>query len=118
MRRRHAGLVLSALIAALLLLPAAAALAVTAAHADTVVLAVEQAPEEPGAEPTQPGLEPGGPDDTENPAAPVEYESNFLWGAAIGLLVLVVLGLGAVGGLYWLLVVRPSQREDAKSGRR
>jgi hypothetical protein len=99
MRRRLAGILLPALLAVVALLPASAAVAAPAADDATVVLAVEEVGENPGPDPN-----------LDNDFAPAPYESNFLWGAAVGLLVLVFLGAGALGGLYWLLVVRPKQR--------
>lgn len=105
MRRRLFAPVLSAVVAVLLVVP------VTASAADlasTVVLAAEGGGEHEGA----PGPEPRPADDTENPAAPQDYEANFLWGAAVGLLALTLLGALALAGLYWLLVVRP-KRSDA-----
>lgn len=71
---------------------------------------------EPGAEVEEeflPGPAPSAPDAADNPAAPPEYEANFLWGAAAGLLVLVLVMVLALGLLYWLLVYRPRQRTDA-----
>lgn len=82
--------------------PAAPATALPDAPSLTggAVLAVEEA-EEP------PGPEPSGPNASGNPAAPQDYEANFLWGAATGLLALSVLGLLGLGGLYYALVIRP-----------
>ena len=74
-----------------------------------VVLAVEGGGED--AEPL--GPEPMPANATENPAAPTDYESNFLWGAAVGLLVLTVFAVLGVAGLYYLLVVRPRQKQDS-----
>lgn len=110
--RRLLGLALTGLLsAALLILPLAGA-----GLADTgsaLVLAAEEGGGGEGEAP--PGPEPMDPneDPTKNPAAPVDYEANFLWGAAVGLLVLTLFAVAAVGGLYYLLVVRPRQREDA-----
>jgi hypothetical protein len=103
MRRRLAGLLLSALIALAVVLPAAPALA------DAGLVLAAEATDGP-AEPL--GPEPKEPNNTDNPVAPAEYEANFLWGAAVGLL---ALGLGMVlliGGLYYLLVLRPRQAAD------
>lgn len=61
-----------------------------------------------------PGPEPADPNASGNPAAPRNYDANFLWGAAVGLLVLTVLGIAGLAGLYYLLVVRPGQRADAE----
>ena len=108
MRRRLSAPLMTVALAVALLLPAGAA---AAAGAPAVVLAAEAGTEgaTEGAEEHAPGLEPAPADDTENPAAPDDYEANFLWGAAVGLLALMLLGALAVGGLYWLLVVRPRQ---------
>ncbi len=108
--RRLLGLVLPALLAVTLLLPAAAASAAPVAASTSLVLATEANPDAPA-----PGLEPMDPDDTENPAAPTDYEANFLWGAAVGLFALILLGALSLAGLYYLLVLRPRQR--AASGK-
>lgn len=60
----------------------------------------------------EPGPAPMGPDATDNPAAPADYEANFLWGAAAGLLVITLLGAIGLGLLYYLLVWRPKQRSE------
>lgn len=104
MRRRLFGLLPCAVLAVVLLLPATAA----AAPAPQPVLAVEV---EEGGE--APGPDPAPPDATDNPAAPTDYEANFLWGAAVGLLVLMVLGAVALGGMYYLMVARPRRTETA-----
>lgn len=103
MRRRLVGLLLSALLVCSVLAPAAA----MAAPAAPVVLAAELE----GGE--APGPEPAPANDTENPAAPTDYEANFLWGAAVGLLALMVLGALALVGLYLLLVKRPRAQQRA-----
>jgi hypothetical protein len=108
--RRLIALVPTVLLAVALLLPVPAALAATSADAPGVVLAVEA---EPGGE--APGLAPGDPDDTENPAAPEDYEAPFLWAASVGLVALAVLGLLLLVGLYYLLVYRPSRRSPSRS---
>lgn len=59
------------------------------------------------------GTTPGDANATENAFRPEEYEPNFLWGAAWGLSVLTVAGVGLLGGLYWLTVLRPRQQADA-----
>lgn len=107
MRRRSVGLLLSVATALLFVLPATVATAAPAPSA--IVLAAETGGEGGQA----PGPEPAGPDDTENPAAPEDYEANFLWGAAVGLLALTILGAVALGGLYYLLVVRPKKADAA-----
>ncbi len=61
-----------------------------------------------------PGPEPADPNASGNPAAPRNYDANFLWGAAAGLLVRTVLGVAGLAGLYYLLVVRPGRRADAE----
>lgn len=108
MRRRLFAPLLSVVVAVALLVPAAA---IAAPSTGSVVLAAEEGAEGEG----PPGPEPAPADDTENPAAPPDYEANFLWGAAVGLLALMLLGALALGGLYWLLVVRPKQQQDAAS---
>lgn len=109
--RRLSGLTLTGLLSVVLVVLPATAPAF-AADATTIVLAAEGgAGEEP------PGPEPMGPNEnpTKNPAAPTDYESNFLWGAAVGLLALTVFAILAVGGLYYLLVVRPRQRDESSA---
>jgi hypothetical protein len=69
--------------------------------ADRVQLATE------AVEGEQPGVPPGGPNDAANVNRPEEYEPNFLWGAAVGLAVLGVAGVAAVGALYYFMVHRP-----------
>lgn len=106
------------LAAAVWSLAAAGAVAATPLLLAAESLEEEQIPEadpvDPALEiPEEPGLDPMPVDATDNPAAPPPYDANFLWGASAGLLVLTVLGLLALGGLYWLLVVRPGQRTDA-----
>lgn len=105
---------LAVVLAAALLLAAPAALAADPAD---LVLAVEGGASEPaggasegevGAEEPL-GLEPAPPDASGNPAAPEEYEANFLWGAAVGLMAIVTLTALVVGGLYWLLVKLPKR---------
>lgn len=108
--RRLLGLVLPALLAVTLLLPVSAASAAPAAEATSLVLATEADPDAP-----PPGLEPMDPNDTENPGAPTDYEANFLWGAAVGLFVLLLLGALSLGLLYWLLVHRPRQKSASRS---
>lgn len=56
-----------------------------------------------------PGPDPATADDEDNEFAPAEYEPNFLWGAAVGFGAIVAGGVLTLGGLYWLMVVRPSQ---------
>lgn len=108
MRRLLHTLLLPLVVGMALLLPIQAASA-DGHHdvlpADTVRLATE-------AEGDVGGLEPGGANDENNANRPEAYEPNFLWGAAVGLAVLTVGGLGVLGGLYYLMVVR---REDAPS---
>ena len=81
-----------------------------AGQAEVVVLAVEGGEE---AEPV--GPDPMPPDATDNPAAPGDYEPNFLWGAAVGLFVLTIFAVLGVAGLYYLLVVRAREREDSSA---
>lgn len=108
MRRRLFAPLLSVVVVASLLLPG---IALASTAEDHAVLAAEPAGE--GGE--APGPEPAGPDETDNPAAPADYEANFLWGAAVGLLALMILGALALAGLYWLLVVRPKRSDTASS---
>ncbi len=98
MRRILHTLLLPIVLGMALLLPVQAASA-QALPADTVRLATE-AGEDIG------GLEPGGANDQGNANRPEDYEPNFLWGAAVGLAVLTVGGLGVLGLLYWLMVGR------------
>ncbi len=69
---------------------------------DTFILATE-------ADAPPVGLDPAGPNDEDNAFAPTEFESNYLWGAAVGLLVLTAGGFALLGGLYYAKVVRPNQ---------
>lgn len=101
---RMLALVLPALLAVALLLPATAA---TAAPSGDAVLLLAAA--EGGADGPQ-GPAPRDPNDTENPAAPEDYEAPFLWAASVGLLALAILGALTLVGLYYLLVKRPSQK--------
>jgi hypothetical protein len=105
MRRRLAGLLVLAAALTAFVLPASAAIAAPQ-QATTLLLATEAVGE---GEPL-PGPEPAGADDEDNAAAPDDYEANFLWGAAVGLLGLMLLGAVALGGLYYLLVARPKQQ--------
>lgn len=107
MRRLLHTLLLPMLVGLALLAPVSVAVAADDLPADTVQLATEATDEEPA------GLEPGGANDPDNANAPEDYEPNFLWGAAVGLAVLAVGGLGVLGGLYWLMVRR---REAAAEG--
>lgn len=107
MRRRIFGLLLSVATVVACLLPVVAATAAPGESA--VVLAAETGGEEGEA----PGLDPAGPNETDNPAAPEDYEANFLWGAAVGLLALTILGAVALGGLYYVQVVRPRKTDAA-----
>lgn len=106
--RRLLGLVLPALLAVALLMPTSVAYATPSDAATSLVLATEA---DAGASP--PGRAPMGPNDEDNPGAPADYESNFLWGAAVGLFALTLLGVLVAGGLYYVLVHRPRQRAAA-----
>ena len=106
MRRRPARLLSAALLLVGLLLPGTAALAAPAT-AGEVVLAAAAGDEEPQ------GLDPVPLEEDE--FAPADYEANFLWGAAVGLLVIVLGIVGAIGAAYWYLVVRPSQPARQRS---
>ena len=81
------------------------------AETPVVLLAAEEGGEGEEAEPLGPDPMPA--DASPNPAAPDDYQANFLWGAAVGLLVLTLFAVLGVAGLYYLLVVRPRQREDS-----
>lgn len=102
MRRAVSGLILVVLLTCGLLLPAAA-FASTASQA--TLLATEGG--EVG------GLTPQDPNSTDNEFAPAEYEGNFLWGGAVGILALLVVAVGGVGGLYYLLVVKAGEQASA-----
>lgn len=106
MRRRLHGLVLPALTAVALVLPASAAVA---AGSGDLILATEAGTGTAVGEAPAPGPEPLGPDVSENPAAPEEYEPPFLWAVSWLLGIPILLGLLAMGGLYYLLVWRPRQ---------
>lgn len=103
MHRRPARLLTAALLALGIVLPTSVVAAAPAAAEVTVLAAESFAPGE------APGLEPMDPDDEANEFAPTNYEANFLWGAAVGLLFLVLAVLGGLGAAYWWLVVKPNQ---------
>ncbi len=63
---------------------------------------------------TPSGPDPRGPNEADNEFKPADYESNFLWGAAVGLGVLVLGLVGLLGLLYRLMVQRPAQAADNK----
>lgn len=106
MRRRLVGLLLSALLAFSVLAPVAA----TAAPEVHPILAAEEGLGE------APGPEPAPADDTENPAAPIDYEANFLWGfGGVILLVLMLLGALALGAMYVLMVKRPQKQQKQRA---
>lgn len=107
--RRLTGLVLPALLAAAMLLPATSAAAAPSAETAGFVLAAE-----PGGGGEPAGLDPMDPNNTENPAAPADYEPPFLWAASIGLLALAVLGVLVLVGLYYVMVHRPAQRSASR----
>lgn len=98
--RRLLPVVPAMLLAVLLLVPATAtATPADQAPADVTVLAAEGGEEGPvGPEP-----------DPDNTFAPADYEPNFLINAAVGMTVLLILLAVGLGGLYWLLVQRPSE---------
>jgi hypothetical protein len=108
MRRVLTGLLLPALLSLLLIVPATAAAAepVTIHSTDAILLATEGGGPLPGPTPQDPNA-------SENFGAPPEYEAPFLWKASLGLLALVVGIVGLLGGLYYLLVLRP--RRDAST---
>lgn len=104
--RRLLPVVLAALLAVLLVLPAGAASAEVidtthTAAADVLLLAVEG---EEG--------EPAGPQPTlQNTNAPPEYQPPFLINAAFLLTALMLALTVAVAGLYYVLVHRPRQAQ-------
>lgn len=100
--RRLLPVVPAMLLAALLLVPTTA-MATPATSTTVTVLAAEGGGEGPL------GPEPRGPEDPDNSFAPTEYEAPFLINAAVGLTALLVLLVVGLGGLYWLLVQRPSK---------
>lgn len=109
MRRVLTGLLLPALLTCLLLGTTVAATAAEVDAVDTgVVVALEGGGELEG--PT-----PGDPNASENVGAPVDYEAPFLWKASIGLLAVMVGIVGLLGGLYYLLVVRPSRSSSTSA---
>lgn len=107
MPTRVARLLTATLVVVAVLLPAAGAAAASGdvAVRGELVLAAEGGGE--GEEP--PGLEVRSAEDSENEFAPADYEANFLWGAAVGLLFLSLLIVGGLGAAWYWLVVRPSQ---------
>jgi hypothetical protein len=113
--RRLIGLTLPALLALFLLAVPAAALAGDDGGAD-VLLAAEAEEGEEG-EDAGGGPDPMPRDAEDNPATELggygDLDTPFTWGAAFIMLFLGVVGLVALGGLYWLLVHRPSQKETA-----
>lgn len=106
--RRLLPVVPAMLLAALLLVPTTA-MATPATSTAVTVLAAEG-----GGEEGPLGPEPRGPDNPDNSFAPTEYEAPFLINAAVGLTALLLLLVVGLGGLYWLLVQRPS-KEASKS---
>lgn len=104
MRRLVPGLVLTLLLTLTVLAPTAAFAAADVETSTTTVLAAEEGGEVGG-------LEPGDPNAEDNTYAPSEYEGNFLWGGAVGLLVLLAIGFGAMGGLYYLLVIKANEKK-------
>lgn len=116
--RRLIGLVLPALLALGMLAAPAAASADDLADVgdDGLVLAVEEA-----GDGTQPGPDPRPRDAEDNPARELggysDLDVPFTWGAAFIMLFLGGVGLVALGGLYWLLVHRPSQEKESAGAR-
>lgn len=103
-------LVAPLLLALLLTAPTAASADVGDVAADAVVLAAEA-----DGEPVGPDPQPR--DQLDNPARSLagyeDPELQFTWAASFILLVLGVTGLVVGGGLWYLLVVRPSKQEQA-----
>lgn len=98
--RRVFPVLLSALVAACLLLPTAALAATAPADAGTIVVATEATGDEVGTHPPAA-------DSTDNPNPPPEYEAPFLQNSAKGMLTIVLLVLFGMGALYYLMVERP-----------
>jgi hypothetical protein len=122
--RRLIGLVLPALLALLLLaVPAAASdgeAGALGADDGADLLAAEAEEGEEGEEDAgggDAGPDPMPRDAEDNPATELggygDLDTPFTWGAAFIMLFLGVVGLVAMGGLYWLLVHRPRQKETA-----
>jgi hypothetical protein len=119
--RRLIGLVLPALLALLLLaVPAAASDGEAGAlgaddGADLILADAVEEDEDP--EEVDAGPDPMPRDAEDNPATELggygDLDTPFTWGAAFIMLFLGVVGLVAMGGLYWLLVHRPRQKETA-----
>jgi hypothetical protein len=119
--RRLIGLVLPALLALLLLaVPAAASDGEAGAPgaddgADLILADAVEEDEDP--EEVDAGPDPMPRDAEDNPATELggygDLDTPFTWGAAFIMLFLGVVGLVAMGGLYWLLVHRPRQKETA-----
>jgi hypothetical protein len=77
------------------------------ADAGTLTLATEGGEGEPGPEPM-------GPNQTENPAAPGNWAGPpFARFVALVLTIAALGGMLSLGGLYWLLVKRPQQRQHS-----
>lgn len=108
MRRVFGLALLSLLVLSLFLGPASAADA--AAGEERVVLAVEEEPV---------GPEPMDRLDEDNPARELANFENpdvpFTYGAAFLLSFAGLVGVALLGGLYWLLVHRPSRDADGAS---
>lgn len=92
------------------MLPRAAAMVLLTAVLLLTAMSAVGATESHG---TPPGPEPREANATDNEFRPLDYEQNFLWGAAVGLGALTVGGAGALAGLYWLLVQRPARQAEA-----
>lgn len=93
------------LVLTLLGSPAPALAAAGADGALVVAVEGEQAPQ---------GPEPRGPNATDNPAAPDEYQPDFIWAASVLLLVPTALVVVLGGGLYYLAVRRPRQQREGE----
>ena len=98
--------VLPVLVLALLVTPVTMATA-DSGVADTVTVAVEGGGE---GEPVGPPVK--GPDDEGNVGAPDDYEAPFVWAASFLLLGGALTLILVLGGLYYVLVVRPQQRGE------
>lgn len=122
--RRLTGLVLPALLAlALLAAPAVAVADDVDALDDDVLILAEEDPADmlEEDEEAQLGPEPAPYDAEDNVAREGagygELDLPFTWGAAFIMLFLGVVGITLMGGLYWLLVYRPSKQKEAAGSR-
>ncbi len=117
--RRLFGLVLATIVVLALFAPAAvAAASPTASSRDAAPILLAQGSSESGAEPGSlaPGPDPRGPNASDNPAAPVDYEKPVIWAGSMIFLALGLLGAAGFAAAYLFFVVRP--RRSAAAGHR